>query len=303
MKIFKKLFYLAKFHIMYYYKIRHTNKKIDNFAGQLIFNPVNTRFELPKKIWIYWEGDFPDFVEKCIQNIRNKNSTYEIHVLNPENVHQYSQVDFSLIQSATPQQKADLLRFDLLYQHGGIWLDASIILYDDLNWISELMQKNQTECFAYYRKKNTTNMNYPVLENWLLASVKNNIFFKYWYDELNVAIQKTPKNYVQEIKNTEKKPADIFQRIGNLEYLVAYVACQKVLRKSFPSISLIDCDENAFYYQVKNRWIKEKILIDLAINYPADEYPKLIKLARKERNYLCQYYNKKMYFKDSFIDF
>ncbi|MCX5466771.1 glycosyltransferase family 32 protein [Acinetobacter nematophilus] len=303
MKIFKKLFYLAKFHMMYYYKIRYTNKKIDNYAGELVFNPVDTPIELPKKIWIYWEGYFPEFVEKCIDNIHQKNPTYEVHVLNPENVNQYTQINFSLLETATPQQKADLLRFDLLYHYGGIWLDASIILYESLDWIAELMQKNQTESFSYYRKKNTTNLNYPVLENWLLASVKNNIFFKYWYDELYLAIQKTPKKYVQEIKDTEKNTKDIFQRISNLEYLVAYVACQKVLRRSFPSLTLIDCDENAFYCQVKNRWIKEKILIDMTLNYPAKEYPKLIKLAGKERNYLCQYYDKGMYFKGSLIDF
>ena len=136
-----------------------------------------------------------------------------------------------------------------------------------------------------------------------MASVKKNVFFKHWYDELYLAIQQTPKCYVQNIQKTEKNSKDIFQRISNLEYLVAYVACQKVLRRSFPSITLIDCDENAFYYQVKNRWVKEKILIDMAINYPAEEYPKLIKLAGKERNYLCQYYDKGMYFKGSFIDF
>ncbi len=251
MKIFKKLFYLAKFHMMYYYKIRHTNKKIDNFAGQLVFNPVASSIELPKKIWIYWEGNFPEFVEKCVQNIREKNLSYHVYVLNPENVSEYSDIDFSLLKDATPQQKADLLRFDLLYQHGGIWLDASIIVYDNLDWIPELMQKNQTECFAYYRKKNTTNFDYPVLENWLLASVKNNVFFKHWYDELYLAIQQTPKSYVQNIRNTEKNSKDFFQRISNLEYLVAYVACQKILRHFFPSITLIDCDENAFYYQAQ----------------------------------------------------
>lgn len=303
MKIFKKLFYLAKFNLMYYYKIRHVNNKIDNYAGMLIFNPFDKRIELPKKIWIYWEGQFPDFVEKCVENIRVKNPSYEVYLLNPENVSLYSQIDFSQLMEATPQQKADLLRFDLLYHHGGIWLDASIIVYESLDWIENIMQKNKTEVFAYYRRKNTTNVNYPVLENWLLAGVENNLFFKNWFDELYLAIQKKPKNYIQEIKNTEKNTKDIFQRISNLEYLVAYVACQKVLRKSFPSITLIDCDENAFYYQVKNRWVKEKILIDMAVNYPAEEYPKLIKLAGKERNYLCRYYDKGMYFKDSYIDF
>ena len=302
MKIFKKLFYLAKFHMMYYYKIRHTNQKIDNYAGQLIFNPVVTPIELPKKIWMYWEGDFPEFVEKCIQNTQAKNPSYQVYVLNPENVSQYSDIDFSLLKGATPQQKADLLRFDLLYRHGGIWLDASIIVYENLDWISELMQKNQTECFSYYRKKNTTQIDYPVLENWLLATVQNNVFFKYWYDELYLAIQQTPERYVENIRNTQENSKDIFQRIGNLEYLVAYVACQKILRQSFPSITLIDCDENAFFYQVKNQWVKEKILIDFAINYPPAEAPKLLKLAGKERKTLSHYFSKKMYFEGSFLD-
>lgn len=302
MKIFKKLFYLAKFHLMYSRRIRHKNKKIDNYAGLLKFNPVDKDIVLPKKLWMYWENDIPDFVKKCIVRMRDLNPDYQIFVLNPENVHQYSQIDFSLLKDATAQQKADLLRFDLMYEHGGIWLDASIILYDNLDWISDLMIDKKTENFAYYRRKNTTNLNFPVLENWLLASVGKNIFFKEWYDELYLAIQQTPKKYIQNIKTTVSNTKDIFQQIGNLEYLVAYVACQKIMRKNFPSITLIDCDENAFYYQVKNRWVKEKILINMSINYPADEYPKLIKLAGKERNYLCQYYNKGMYFEGSLID-
>ena len=70
-----------------------------------------------------------------------------------------------------------------------------------------------------------------------------------------------------------------------------------------PSITLIDCDQNAFFYQVKNKWVKERILIDLAVNNPPKEVPKLIKLAGKERKYLCEYYEKGMYFENSFIDF
>lgn len=287
---------------MYYHEARHKNQKIDNYAGMLLINPIDREPNLPKKIWLYWEGELPRFVEKCIFNIRKKNPDYAVYVLSPENINQYSNIDFAQLNGATPQQKADLLRFDLLYHHGGIWLDASIILYESVDWIAKIMQNNKTEVFAYYRKKNTINMNYPVLENWLLATTANNIFFKCWYDELYLAIQAGPKNYIQNIKKSAVNAKDIFQKIGNLEYLVAYVACQNVLRHTFPSITLIDCDENAFYYQVKSKWVKEKILINMAINYPPDEYPKLIKLAGKERTYLCQYYDKKMYFKGSLLD-
>ena len=101
MKIFKKLFYLAKFHLMYSYKIRHKNKKIDNYAGMLTFNPIEENIVLPKKLWMYWENDIPDFVEKCIGRMREKNPDYEIFVLNPNNVNQYSHIDFNLLKDAT----------------------------------------------------------------------------------------------------------------------------------------------------------------------------------------------------------
>lgn len=289
---------------MYYFKIRNNNINVNNYAGQLVFNPTEKLNIIPKKIWIYWEGEYPDFVDKCVKNIRSKNQDYEVYLLNPENVNQYSQINFDVLKNATPQQKADLLRFDLLYQYGGIWLDASIIVYESLDWIQSLVEQTKTEAFAFYRKRNTTNIDSPVIENWLLATAPHNPFFKQWFDELSVALELTPKKYIEGIRAEEQDPKTIFQRIGNLEYLVAYVACQKVIRRtSMPSITLIDCDENAFFYQVKSKWVKERILIDMAVNHLPDSSPKLIKLAGKERKYLCEYYSKQMYFKNSFIDF
>lgn len=289
---------------MYYYKIRNNNACVNNYAGQLVFKPISKKINIPKKIWIYWEGEYPEFVHTCVNNIRKKNQDFEVFLLNPENVHQYSNINFTALKDATPQQKADLLRFDLIYHHGGIWLDASIIVYENLQWIQTLLNQTQTEIFAFYRKRNTTNLNSPVIENWLLASTQNNPFFKKWFDELYIALNKTPKLYIQEIRENEENPKSIFQKIGNLEYLVAYVACQKVIKQNdMPSITLIDCDQNAFFYQVKNKWVKERILIDLAVNTPPVESPKLIKLAGKERKYLCEFYAKGMYFQNSLIDF
>jgi hypothetical protein len=63
--------------------------------------------------------------------------------------------------------------------------------------------KERTNCFAYYRKNNTTNMSYPVIETWLLASIQGNMFFKYWLEELWNAIELTPKGYIQNIADTQ----------------------------------------------------------------------------------------------------
>ncbi|MCH7314653.1 capsular polysaccharide synthesis protein [Acinetobacter sp. ANC 3882] len=302
MKIFKKIFYILKFYTMYSNKKRDMNEAIENYADVIVLNPQSENAAIPKIIWMYWEGALPKFVEKCVENIRTKNPDYQVNFLNPETVKSFCDIDYSRLQHATPQQKADLIRFELIYQYGGIWLDASTIVYENLDWIQELIERHNTNSFAYYRAKNTTQLDFPVLENWLLASTEKNIFFKYWFDELAQAVAMSPKAYIQQIRQTEPHYQELFQEIGRLEYLVAYVACQKVMRHHLPSMTLINCDKNAFFYQVKNKWMKERVLIDLAINHSPAEKPKLIKLAGKERNILSHYYVKGMYFKDSLID-
>ena len=75
------------------------------------------------------------------------------------------------------------------------------------------------------------------------------------------------------------------------------------MRDISPSMVLINCDENAFFYQVKNKWVKEKTLIDLAICEAPEEYPNLIKLAGKERKILDRHFTRGQYFENSLLDF
>lgn len=306
MKIFKKIFYRFLFSLMYIRKKRGKSLAVNNNADILVLNPelVSVQDQIPKIIWMYWEGKLPVLVNRCMERVKELHPDYQVHILNPSNIGQFSSLDFELpvIQKATPQQRADLIRFDLIYQYGGIWLDASTIVYEKLDWIIQLVNQTKTQSFSYYRAKNTTKSDFPVIENWLLASVQHNIFYKDWFDELYSAIEMGPKHYIEQIKIQESNYQDFFQEIGRLEYLVAYVACQKVMRRIPVSMVLINCDQNAFFYQVKNQWSKEKVLIDMAINIAPDEYPKLIKLAGKERKILDLYYTKAKYFPDSLLD-
>ena len=287
---------------MYSNKKRGVNAAIDNEADLIVLNPTITDAAIPKKIWMYWEGPLAGFVKECVEQVKKTNPDYDVHFLTPDTVKSFCDIDFGRFPKATPQQKADLLRFELIYQYGGIWLDASTIVYESLDWIQDLVKKTKTNNFAYYRAKNTTIKTSPVFENWLLASAAKNPFFKYWFDELVTAIELTPKAYLQKLKETEPDYQDLIQHIGRLEYLVAYVACQKVMRNHLPSMCLINCDKNALYFQVKHQWVKEKVLIDMAIHYPPAEMPKLIKLAGKERKTLSHYYEKGMYLEGSLLD-
>lgn len=304
MKILKKIYYLLKYHHMYLTQKREKNIEADNNAGLTSIHARSVEnIELPKNIWIYWDGVLPKLVEHCIQVIKNQNPNFKVIILNSANVEEYCDPQYLQIENISPQHKADVIRLNLLYKFGGIWLDASTILNRDLDWIEALMQAHQAELFSYYRRKNTTILEYPVIENWLLASSQGNEFIKRWLDELLKANQMGAKAYIQSIKDGYANFNEIFQRIGNLEYLFAYVACQKVMRDYKPNLVVLDCDESALLYQVKDRWVKEKILIDLAINLRPESEPYLIKLARKERNYLYKYYEQGKFFKNSFLDF
>lgn len=302
MKIFKKLYFLSQFYRLFLTKTWcKSETKIDNQAGSVILNP-DVGLDIPKIIWVYWQGKRPSFVDKCLRSIQAKNSNYQVRMLNPENTEQYCHIDWSQYPKITPQQKADLLRFDLLYEHGGIWLDASILIYENLDWIQELIDQQKTASFAYYRAKNTTRLDSPIIENWLLATAPKQPLFKAWFEELVHALAITPKCYIQDLKQNDAQSANLFQNIGNLEYLVAYVACQKIMRTIKPSISLVNCDENALAYQVKNRWVKEKVLIELAVTQRPQPFPYLIKLTKKERNFLEKFDRHQRYFKGSLLD-
>ncbi|EZQ11585.1 glycosyltransferase family 32 protein [Acinetobacter sp. Ver3] len=306
MKIFKKLFYKYLFLLKFHQKKQNYQSDIENYADLIVLNPnlqlINKT--IPKIIWLYWEGVTPPLVEKCIAQIQKLHLDYEVNILGPDNIGEYCSFDLNndVVKKATAQQRADLIRFNLIYQYGGIWLDASIITYEKLDWINDLVQQQRVEGFSYYRAKNTIQIEFPVLENWLLASTAKNKFFQHWFNELYFAIEIGPKNYIQQIRKMENS-RDIFQEIGRLEYLVAYVACQRIMRLYPVSMVLINCDKNALIYQVTNQWIKEKVLIDLAINFAPNEKPKVIKLAGKERVILNDYLIRKKYLKNTLIDF
>lgn len=300
----RKFFRFLAFNLRYYKDIRFKNLNSQNFADPIILNSLDkSGIIIPKIIWMYWDSEVPELVERCFNQVKKLNPEYQINILNSKNITEFCDFDFSVYKNLTPQQKSDLLRFYLLYYYGGIWLDASIIIYSNLQWILDTCKKNKTSAFAYYRAENTTVKDYPVIENWLLASEKGNIFFKKWLDELSYALKLGVKNYISEIRNTKPNYSEYFQNIGLLEYLVAYVACQKVLREIPNSISLINCDKNAFLYQNIDLKCNIYFIEALVLKERPDQMPYLIKLIGSDRALLTPYVLKNKFKNNSFLDF
>ncbi len=66
------------------------------------------------------------------------NHEYTVHILDNNNINDFCEIDFSQFEGLTPQLNLIYDAYDLLYKHGGIWVDASVILYSNLDWIIDL---------------------------------------------------------------------------------------------------------------------------------------------------------------------
>lgn len=105
--------------------------KLDEFDK----NYVEREHKNSNKIWICWfQGmdNAPELVKKCYQSVIKNNPDKDVTVITSENMSEYVQFpDFILDKwkkgIITHTHMTDLLRLELLINHGGLWLDATVL--------------------------------------------------------------------------------------------------------------------------------------------------------------------------------
>lgn len=93
------------------------------------------------KIWVcWWQGldNAPDIVKACVRSIRKHSCGHEVIVLNESNYLEYASMPDWVVDKyrsgvISKTNFSDLLRFTLLSQHGGVWLDATIFVTSPLS--------------------------------------------------------------------------------------------------------------------------------------------------------------------------
>ena len=92
------------------------------------------------KIWQYWNGninDAPDIVKTCINSVEKHKGNLEHIVLNDETLKNYIKIPDYIYKLKNkgiikPAHFSDIIRTFLLYEHGGLWIDATVLLTDTL---------------------------------------------------------------------------------------------------------------------------------------------------------------------------
>lgn len=99
------------------------------------------------KIWMYWDNkpgctSPPEYIKLCSESIhRHCGEDFDIHLVTTENVKQFlpniSDMFFQIVQI---NNKSNFLRYTLLKEFGGVWLDSDLILFQSLKPMLDLLE-------------------------------------------------------------------------------------------------------------------------------------------------------------------
>ena len=137
------------------------------------------------KIWVCWlqgEEKAPEVVKKCLDSIRRYKGKYEVVVVDDKNISQYADIPDYIYDKwkkgcIMNTQFSDLLRLALLTQNGGIWIDATVFLTQELP-----EEISEADFFAFHCRS------YLKSNNWFLKAERENpllnnmrrLMFEYW---------------------------------------------------------------------------------------------------------------------------
>lgn len=215
-----------------------------------------TPLPIPKQIWTYWDdaSRLPRTVQMCMDGWRKHNSDYRITLLTRDNYADYTEIPRALVDHANfhdnPTRFSDLVRIWTLAQHGGIWIDSSVLVKQPLDqWLAPPGGVPAPEFIGYYIDGMTSVA--PVIENWFYAAPPASPFVCAWRDEFaRIADFPTVSDYVDHCR----AEVDISKIIAP-DYLAQHVAAQMVLqRRGGDRLFLRRAEDGPFRYLVASNW-------------------------------------------------
>ena len=156
----------------------------ENKANLVVPSPIQHN---TVRVWMYWDDEpFPPSVELCLNNWRHmaaRSSTpFEVVVVTQKTLSDYiDKTAHPCLMDENTQWRAlrsDTVRLCLLHRYGGVYMDATCILTESLDWLAA---DGGLQMFqAYYNPRHMTSCERPVLESSFLAAPAGHPFVAKW---------------------------------------------------------------------------------------------------------------------------
>ena len=259
------------------------------------------RTAIPRILWSYWQGGTPPLlVQRCFDHWRRLHPHFEIRILDERGVLRYLPAIPAALDGASAAKRADWIRLELLRRHGGIWLDASTILTQPLDWVLQEQARTGADFVGYYLQQYTSVPQRPVVENWFMAAPPGSPFIEDLQREFTQeVIARTGEQYIAHLQ-AQGLYTQALQRIDMPAYLTMHLALQVILlRGGSYRLGLSPAESGPYFLHVQGRWRRAALKLRLLFMRARGPLPPLIKLRSPDRRRLDDYLAQGMYLPDS----
>lgn len=118
--------------------IKHFLRKniIDNLdlTERIPIHPIKEDIKVNNVIWtMWWQGEesAPEIVKACLRRLKAKNKAKNVIVITKNNFTEYVNLKSNILnlyknKNISITHLSDIIRVNLLYQYGGIWIDSTV---------------------------------------------------------------------------------------------------------------------------------------------------------------------------------
>lgn len=242
---------------------------------------------IPKIVWMVWHHDrLPASMALNIRNIRRDNPDHQVYLVTQRTLSQWLP-DFSLTSSdLTLAHKSDIIRLELIHRYGGIGIDCSTLLFENLAWVHRAHEARPMDLIGYYREQATMNLLAPVIESWFVAAPAQNPFIREWLKQLAPVKNLGIRNYFHELKKRDDFQL-IVQSLENPSRHLLAMAQQAAMREyRRANLYLRKGEASAWYYQRLHADSSSAFAQSVMFHQRPQTPPPIIKLTGNERLHL-----------------
>lgn len=202
------------------------------------------------KIWVLWwqgEKNMPPIVKLCQKYLRHYAKGFKICLITEQNFSKYVNIPSIILDKLkknkiTITQFSDIMRFALLKQYGGLWIDATVLLTDYIVKHKEIYSSN------FYTLK-FYDENYFIISHgrWSGYLMGTNI--------INHPLYEYGLKYFEQYWNNHNVLIDYFL----IDYIIEYLYCSNIKVKNDIDLVPINNKNHELLERIMNNDYKEDV--------------------------------------------